>query len=49
MSGPRNDDYQPSEAWAARLQTDALADYGLTGEDVDERFAAIPGFQPSKR
>ena len=27
----------------------ALADYGLTGEDVDERFAAIPGFQPSKR
>ena len=27
----------------------ALADFGLTGEEVDERFAAIPGYQPSKR
>ena len=26
-----------------------LADFGLTGEEVDERFAAIPGHQPSKR
>ena len=27
----------------------ALADFGLTGEQVDERFAAIPGYEPSKR
>jgi Sulfotransferase family len=27
----------------------ALADFGLTGAEVDERFAAIPGHQPSKR
>ena len=27
----------------------ALADFGLTGEEVDERFAAIPGCEPSKR
>jgi hypothetical protein len=27
----------------------ALADFGLTGEEVDERFAAIPGCAPSKR
>jgi len=27
----------------------SLADFGLTGEEVDERFAAIPGYQPSKR
>jgi Sulfotransferase family len=27
----------------------ALADFGLTGAEVDERFAAIPGGQPSKR
>jgi hypothetical protein len=26
-----------------------LADFGLSGEEVDERFAAIPGCQPSKR
>ena len=26
-----------------------LADFGLTGEEVDERFAAIPGYEPSKR
>jgi len=26
-----------------------LADFGLTGAEVDERFAAIPGHQPSKR
>jgi hypothetical protein len=26
-----------------------LADFGLTGEEVDERFAAIPGPEPSKR
>jgi hypothetical protein len=26
-----------------------LADFGLTGEEVDERFAAIPGHEPSKR
>jgi Sulfotransferase family len=26
-----------------------LADFGLTGEEVDERFAAIPGREPSKR
>ncbi|HEV2936909.1 MAG TPA: sulfotransferase [Streptosporangiaceae bacterium] len=26
-----------------------LADFGLTGEEVDERFGAIPGYQPSKR
>lgn len=27
----------------------ALADFGLTGEEVDERSAAIPSYQPSKR
>src|SRR5580692_10836301 len=27
----------------------ALADFGLTGAEVDERFAAIPGYEPSKR
>ena len=27
----------------------SLADFGLTGGEVDERFAAIPGYQPSKR
>jgi hypothetical protein len=27
----------------------ALADFGLTGEEVDERFAAIGGHEPSKR
>jgi len=27
----------------------ALADFGLTGAEVDERFAAIPGQEPSKR
>ena len=27
----------------------ALADFGLTGAEVDERYAAIPGHQPSKR
>jgi Sulfotransferase family len=27
----------------------ALADFGLTGAEVDERFAVIPGHQPSKR
>jgi Sulfotransferase family len=27
----------------------SLADFGLTGEEVDERFAAIGGYQPSKR
>jgi len=26
-----------------------LADFGLTGAEVDERFAAIPGYEPSKR
>jgi len=26
-----------------------LADFGLTGAEVDERFAAIPGQEPSKR
>jgi hypothetical protein len=26
-----------------------LADFGLTGEEVDERFTAMPGYQPSKR
>jgi len=26
-----------------------LADFGLSGEEVDERFAAIPGYEPSKR
>jgi hypothetical protein len=26
-----------------------LADFGLTGAEVDERFAAIPGCEPSKR
>jgi Sulfotransferase family len=26
-----------------------LAEFGLTGAEVDERFAAIPGYQPSKR
>jgi hypothetical protein len=26
-----------------------LADFGLTGEEVDERFAPIPGCEPSKR
>jgi Sulfotransferase family len=26
-----------------------LADFGLTGAEVDERFAAIPGHEPSKR
>ena len=26
-----------------------LADFGLTGAKVDERFAAIPGYEPSKR
>jgi len=27
----------------------ALADFGLTGTEVDERFAGIPGYEPSKR
>jgi hypothetical protein len=27
----------------------ALADFGLTGAEVDERFAAIGGYEPSKR
>ena len=27
----------------------ALGDFGLTGAEVDERFAAIPGYEPSKR
>ena len=27
----------------------ALADFGLTGAEVDERFAGIPGYEPSKR
>jgi len=27
----------------------ALADFGLAGGQVDERFAAIPGYAPSKR
>jgi hypothetical protein len=27
----------------------SLADFGLTGTEVDERFAAIPGYEPSKR
>jgi hypothetical protein len=27
----------------------ALADFGLAGEEVDERFAAIGGCEPSKR
>ena len=26
-----------------------LSDFGLTGAEVDERFAAIPGYEPSKR
>jgi len=26
-----------------------LADFGLTGAEVDERFAGIPGYEPSKR
>jgi SnoaL-like domain len=26
-----------------------LADFGLTGGEVDERFAAIGGYEPSKR
>ena len=26
-----------------------LADFGLTGAEVDERFAVIPGYEPSKR
>ncbi|HJZ04182.1 MAG TPA: hypothetical protein VJ305_25975 [Streptosporangiaceae bacterium] len=26
-----------------------LADFGLTGAEVDERFAVIPGREPSKR
>jgi len=27
----------------------ALADFGLAGAEVDERFAGIPGYEPSKR
>ena len=26
-----------------------LADFGLTGAEVDERFAGLPGYEPSKR
>jgi hypothetical protein len=26
-----------------------LTDFGLTGEEVDERFAHLPGYEPSKR
>jgi Sulfotransferase family len=33
--------------WPAHRYT--LADFGLTGAEVDERFAAIPGHEPSKR
>jgi hypothetical protein len=33
--------------WPAHRYT--LADFGLTGAQVDERFAAIPGYEPSKR
>ena len=33
--------------WPAHRYT--LADFGLTGAEVDERFAAIPGYEPSKR
>jgi hypothetical protein len=33
--------------WPAHRYT--LADFGLTGQDVDERFAAIPRYEPSKR
>jgi Sulfotransferase family len=26
-----------------------LADFGLSGAEVDERFAGLPGYEPSKR
>ena len=44
LAGP--DPVRP-EARPAHRYT--LADFGLSGEEVDERFAAIPGHQPSKR
>jgi Sulfotransferase family len=34
---------------AGRRHRYTLADFGLSGEEVDERFAAIPGYEPSKR
>ncbi|MGH3205484.1 MAG: sulfotransferase family protein [Streptosporangiaceae bacterium] len=42
-------------AWASRAagrgpgHRYTLADFGLTGAEVDERFAGIPGYGPSKR
>jgi hypothetical protein len=40
---------QASRAARGPGHTYALADFGLTGAEVDERFAAIPGYEPSKR
>jgi hypothetical protein len=34
-------------SWPAHRYS--LADFGLTSEEVDERFAAIGEYQPSKR
>jgi len=34
---------------AGRGHRYTLAEFGLTGAEVEERFAAIPGYEPSKR
>jgi Sulfotransferase family len=40
--GPGSDGPRPAHRYA-------LSDFGLTGAEVDERFAGLPGYEPSKR
>jgi Sulfotransferase family len=41
-AGPASQGWRPAHRYT-------LADFGLTGGEVDERFAAIGGYEPSKR